>query len=174
MLHWHRVYGLPVNSIRIFNAYGIRSRTSGAYGAVFGVFLAQKLAGKAFTVVGDGTQTRDFLYASDIARAFWLAGTTDKTGQVYNLGAGKPQTVNRLVELLGGPVVHVPKRPGEPDCTWADITKIRKELNWEPQIDFAEGVGRMIKNIEYWKLAPVWDKASIQEATRTWFAFMKE
>jgi UDP-glucose 4-epimerase len=174
VLHWHRVYGLPVNSIRIFNAYGIRSRTSGAYGAVFGVFLAQKLAGKPFTVVGDGTQTRDFLYASDIARAFWLAGTTEKAGQVYNLGAGKPQTVNRLVELLGGPVVHVPKRPGEPDCTWADITKIRKELNWEPQIDFAEGVGRMIKNIEYWKLAPVWDKASIQEATRTWFAFMKE
>jgi UDP-glucose 4-epimerase len=174
ILHWHRVYGLPVNSIRIFNAYGIRSRTSGAYGAVFGVFLAQKLAGKPFTVVGDGTQTRDFLYASDIARAFWLAGTTDKTGQVYNLGAGKPQTVNRLVELLGGPVVHVPKRPGEPDCTWADITKIRKELNWEPQIDFAEGVGRMIKYIEYWKQAPVWDTASIQEATRTWFAFMKE
>ena len=174
VLHWNQVYGLPVNSIRIFNAYGIRSRTSGAYGAVFGVFLAQKLAGKAFTVVGDGTQTRDFLYASDIARAFWLAGTTDNTGQVYNLGAGKPQTVNRLVELLGGPVVHVPKRPGEPDCTWADITKIRKELNWEPQIDFAEGVGRMIKNIEYWKQAPVWDTASIQEATRTWFAFMKE
>jgi UDP-glucose 4-epimerase len=174
VLHWNQVYGLPVNSIRIFNAYGIRSRTSGAYGAVFGVFLAQKLAGKPFTVVGDGTQTRDFLYASDIARAFWLAGTTDKTGQVYNLGAGKPQTVNRLVELLGGPVVHVPKRPGEPDCTWADITKIRKELNWEPQIDFAEGVGRMIKNIEYWKQAPVWDTASIQEATRTWFAFMKE
>ena len=54
------------------------------------------------------------------------------------------------------------------------ITKIRKELNWEPQIDFAEGVGRMIKNIEYWKQAPVWDTASIQEATRTWFAFMKE
>ena len=174
VLHWHKVYGLPVNSIRIFNAYGIRSRTSGAYGAVFGVFLAQKLAGKPFTVVGDGQQTRDFLYASDVARAFWLAGMTERVGQIYNLGAGKPQTVNRLVELLGGPVVHVPKRPGEPDCTWADITKIRKELNWEPQIDFAEGVGRMIKNIEYWKQAPVWDTASIQEATRTWFAFMKE
>ena len=174
VLHWHRVYGLPVNSIRIFNAYGIRSRTSGAYGAVFGVFLAQKLAGKPFTVVGDGTQTRDFLYASDVARAFWLAGTTDRVGQTYNLGAGRPQSVNRLVELLGGPVVYVPKRPGEPDCTWADITKIQQELRWAPQVDFAEGVGRMLQVIDYWKQAPVWDTASIEKATRTWFAYMKE
>lgn len=174
VLHWHKVYGLPVNSIRIFNAYGIRSRTSGAYGAVFGVFLAQKLAGKPFTVVGDGSQTRDFLYASDVARAFWLAGISDRVGQIYNLGAGKPQSVNRLVELLQGPVVHVPKRPGEPDCTWADITKITQELRWAPQVDFAEGVGRMLKVIDYWKQAPVWDTASIEKATRTWFAYMKE
>jgi UDP-glucose 4-epimerase len=174
VLHWHKVYGLPVNSIRIFNAYGIRSRTSGAYGAVFGVFLAQRLAGKPFTVVGDGTQTRDFLYASDVARAFWLAGTSERVGQIYNLGAGKPQSVNRLVELLKGPVVYVPKRPGEPDCTWADITKITQELNWAPRVDFAEGVGRMLEGIDYWKQAPVWDTASIEKATLTWFAYMKE
>jgi len=174
VLHWHKVYGLPVNSIRIFNAYGIRSRTSGAYGAVFGVFLAQRLAQKPFTVVGDGTQTRDFLYASDVARAFWLAGTSERVGQIYNLGAGKPQSVNRLVEILKGSVIHVPKRPGEPDCTWADITKITQELNWAPRVDFAEGVGRMIEVIDYWKQAPVWDTASIEKATRTWFAYMKE
>lgn len=80
--HWHHVYKLPVNAIRIFNAYGTRSRTSGAYGAVFGVFLKQKLAGKPFTVVGDGTQTRDFLYVTDIASAFLAAATTDKVGEV--------------------------------------------------------------------------------------------
>lgn len=174
VLHWHKVYGLPVNSIRIFNAYGIRSRTSGAYGAVFGVFLAQKLAGKPFTVVGDGQQTRDFLYASDVARAFRLAGMTERVGQIYNLGAGKPQSVNRLVELLQGPVVYVPKRPGEPDCTWADITKITQGLSWAPRVDFADGVGRMLKVIDYWKQAPVWDITSIEKATRTWFAYMKE
>src|SRR6187399_1580058 len=100
-----------------------RSRTSGAYGAVFGVFLAQKLANKPYTVVGDGTQRRDFLYASDVANAFYLAATTNKNGEVYNLGAGNPQSVNRLIELLGGEKIHIPKRPGEPDCTWADISK---------------------------------------------------
>src|SRR5207244_968690 len=126
VLHWGQVYGLPVNSIRIFNAYGPRSKTSGAYGAVFGVFLAQKLAGKPFTVVGDGTQRRDFLFVTDVARAFYLAAMTERCGEIYNLGAGQPQPVNRLVELLsGGPVVHLPKRPGEPDCTWADTAKIR-------------------------------------------------
>ena len=169
VMHWHLVYKLPVNSIRIFNAYGMRSRTTGAYGAVFGVFLAQKLAGKPFTVVGDGTQSRDFVNGRDVARAFWLAAAKGRPGEVYNLGAGDPQPVNRLVELLGGDVVHVPKRPGEPDVTWADTTKIRSELGWEPLVSFEEGVGEMVANIERWRDAPVWDPDSIAEATQTWF-----
>src|SRR2546423_3046649 len=154
VLHWGRVYKLPVNSIRIFNAYGTRSKTSGAYGAVFGVFLAQKLAGKPFTVVGDGTQRRDFLYVTDLARAFYLAAKSERTNEIYNLGAGSPQPVNRLVELLGGEVVRVPKRPGEPDCTWADISRIKARLGWEPRVSFEEGVATLLRNIDYWRQAP--------------------
>lgn len=141
--HWHKVYKLPVNSVRIFNAYGTRSRTSGAYGAVFGVFLRQKLAGKRYTVVGDGTQSRDFLYVTDVARAFLAAAQTSHTGRIYNLGAGNPQSVNRLVELLGGEVARIPKRPGEPDCTWADVTRITTELDWRPQVSFEQGVANI-------------------------------
>jgi UDP-glucose 4-epimerase len=170
--HWHQVYGLPVNSIRIFNAYGTRSRTSGAYGAVFGVFLRQKLAGKPYTVVGDGTQSRDFLYVTDVAEAFFAAATTPLTGEIWNVGAGRPQPVNRLVELLGGSVVHIPKRPGEPDCTFADISKISRELGWKPKISFEEGVGRILDNIDYWRDAPLWDAESIAQATATWFKFL--
>lgn len=172
VLHWGKVYKLPVNSIRIFNAYGTRSKTSGAYGAVFGVFLAQKLAGQPFTVVGDGTQRRDFLFVTDVARAFYLAAQTDRVNEIYNLGAGRPQTVLRLVELLGGPVVHLPKRPGEPDCTWADTAKIQRELGWKQRVSFEEGVGQMLQSIDYWRQAPVWTPASIAEATKTWFAFL--
>lgn len=167
--HWHKVYKLPVNSIRIFNAYGTRSRTSGAYGAVFGVFLKQKLAGKPFTLVGDGTQTRDFLYATDVAAAFLAAGETERTGEVWNLGAGHPQSVNRLVELLNGAVTHIPKRPGEPDCTWADISKITRELGWKQKVSFEEGVSRILANIDYWRDAPLWEPDSIAKATATWF-----
>ena len=174
VLHWGQVYHLPVMSSRIFNAYGPRSKTSGAYGAVFGVFLAQKLKGKPFTVVGDGTQTRDFIFASDLAHAFLAAAESPRRQEIYNVGAGAPQPVNRLVELLGGDVVHVPKRPGEPDCTWADISKIRRELGWEPRVSFEEGVAEMVKRIDYWREAPVWDPASIEAATRTWFAMLGE
>lgn len=169
-LHWNQVYHLPVNSIRIFNAYGTRSRTSGAYGAVFGVFLKQKLAKKPFTVVGDGTQTRDFIYVTDVARAFYAAAVTERVGQIYNVGAGNPQSVNRLVELLGpNKVEYLPKRPGEPDCTWADITKIKKELGWEPQVSFEDGVATMVDNIGYWEQAPLWDTSTIAQATKGWF-----
>jgi UDP-glucose 4-epimerase len=170
--HWHQVYGLPVNSIRIFNAYGTRVRTTGAYGAVFGVFFKQKLAGKPFTVVGDGTQRRDFIYASDIARAFLAAAETDLVGHTWNVGAGNPQPVNRLVDLIGGDTVHIPMRPGEPDCTWADITRIRCDLGWEPTVPFEEGVRRMMAEIEVWKDAPLWDPESISQATKTWFAYL--
>jgi len=172
VFHWGKVYGLPVNSIRIFNAYGTRSRTSGAYGAVFGVFLRQKLANAAYTVVGDGEQTRDFLYVTDVAEACWSAADTDITGEVFNLGAGKPQSVNRLVELLGGEVTYIPKRPGEPDCTWADITKLTSLLGWSQKVPFEDGVQRILENIEYWKDAPLWDPDSIATATKTWFKYM--
>jgi UDP-glucose 4-epimerase len=169
VLHWHRVYGLPVNSIRIFNAYGTRSRTSGAYGAVFGVFLRQKLAGRPFTVVGDGTQTRDFVYVTDVAAGFVRAAETERSGEIYNLGAGDPQSVNRLVALLGGEITHVPRRPGEPDCTWADIGKIVRELGWQPKVTFEEGVRLVMAEIEYWRDAPLWDAEAIARATRVWF-----
>jgi UDP-glucose 4-epimerase len=171
-MHWHQVYGLPVNAIRIFNAYGTRVRTTGAYGAVFGVFFKQKLEGKPYTVVGDGTQSRDFLYASDVARAFLAAAQTGLGGKVWNLGAGDPQSVNRLVELLGGDTVHVPRRPGEPDCTWADITAITRDLGWKPQVSFEDGVACMLAEIEVWKDAPLWDPATIAEATKSWFRYM--
>jgi UDP-glucose 4-epimerase len=68
--------------------------------------------------------------------------------------------------------VYVPKRPGEPDCTWADISKIREQLAWEPQVSFDEGVSEMLGHIDYWRNAPVWDPNSIQSATETWFAML--
>ncbi len=171
-LHWNQVYRLPVNSLRIFNAYGPRSRTSGAYGAVFGVFLAQKLKRQPFTVVGDGTQSRDFVYVTDVARAFFSAAESDDSGEVFNVGAGDPQTVNQLVELLKGLVVYVPKRPGEPDCTWADIRKTQKRLGWSPHVSFEEGVATMLSQIDYWANAPVWTPKGIEDATKTWFQYM--
>ncbi len=175
VMHWGQVYRLPVASIRIFNAYGPRSRTTGAYGAVFGVFLAQKLAGKPFTVVGDGMQARDFVFVTDVAKAFLMAAESDRPNEIYNLGAGKPQPVNRLVELLGhGEVVYLPKRPGEPDCTWADIRKITAHLDWCPIVSFEEGVAVMLQHIDYWRDAPVWNPDSIKVATRSWFEALSE
>ena len=172
--HWNLVYGLPVNAVCIFNAYGTRVRTTGAYGAVFGVFLKQKLAGKPFTVVGDGTQSRDFIYVTDVARAFLAAAKTDIQGERFNIGAGKPQTVNRLVELLGGKVEYIPKRPGEPEVTFADIAKAQKRLGWAPQVSFEEGVAKMLADIDHWGNAPLWDVNSIAKATETWFKYLQK
>ena len=172
VFHWHQVYRLPVNSIRIFNAYGTRVRTTGVYGAVFGVFFKQKLSGKPFTVVGDGSQTRDFIYVTDIARAFYAAADTSIAGQIFNVGAGNPQSINRLVELLGGTAVYLPKRPGEPDCTWADISKVTSQLSWQPVVSLEDGVAKMVAEIDNWKDAPLWTPESIDGATKTWFKYL--
>jgi len=169
VMHWGEVYGMPVVSTRFFNVYGPRSRTSGTYGAVFGVFLAQKLAGKPYTVVGDGRQTRDFTYVTDVADALVRAASSDAKGEIFNIGSGNTYSVNRLVELLGGPVVHIPKRPGEPDCTFADISKIQRQLGWKPKVSLEKGVAEMLKHIDYWREAPVWTPQSIAGATEAWF-----
>jgi UDP-glucose 4-epimerase len=172
VLHWGQIYDMPVVSIRMFNVYGPRVRTTGAYGAVFGVFLTQKLHGQPFTVVGDGTQRRDFVYVTDVARAFLLVAESTVRGEVFNVGAGNPQPINRLVELLEGPLVHMPKRPGEPDCTWADISKIQATLGWKPVVPFEDGVAAMLRDIEAWRSAPLWTPASIEAATKTWFTHL--
>lgn len=172
VLHWGQLYGLPVISLRMFNVYGPRSRTSGTYGAVFGVFLAQKLAGKPYTVVGDGTQTRDFTYVTDVVDAYIRAAESELTGEVMNIGSGNTYSVNRLVELLGGPVTHIPKRPGEPDCTFADTTRIQSRLGWRPQVSFEEGVATMLSCIDYWREAPVWTADTISGATADWFKYL--
>lgn len=172
VLHWGKVYGLPVVSVRFFNVYGPRSRTSGTYGAVFGVFLAQKLANQPLTVVGDGTQTRDFTYVSDIASACFEAAQSDITGEIFNIGSGKTVSINRLVELLDHPHVYIPKRPGEPDCTFADTSKTKQQLHWEAKVSFEDGVQKMLDHIDYWKQAPVWTSQLIEKETEAWFKWL--
>jgi UDP-glucose 4-epimerase len=171
-MHWDQVYGLPCVSLRLFNVYGPRSRTSGAYGAVFGVFLAQKLAEQPFTVVGDGTQTRDFTFVTDVVHAFIAAAQSDIHGEILNVGSGGTYSVNQLVGLIGGDTVHIPDRPGEPKCTLADIEKITSKLGWQPKIGIEEGVNTMLREIHYWSDAPVWNEQSISEATRDWFTYL--
>jgi UDP-glucose 4-epimerase len=174
LFHWAQVYKIPCVSLRLFNVYGPRARTSGTYGAVFGVFLAQKLAGKPFTVVGDGTQSRDFTYVTDVVDAFVTAAKSPIQNEVFNVGSDGTYTVNQLIDLLGGNKVFVPKRPGEPDCTHANISKIRKTLEWKPKVSFDEGVRRMLECINDWREAPVWNQNSIAEATKDWFQYLQE
>ena len=172
VMHWAQLYNLPAIALRLFNVYGPRSRTSGTYGAVLGVFLAQKLANKPFTVVGDGTQTRDFTYVTDVANAFLTAAQSSVCEEIFNVGSGETVSVNRLDELLGGEVTYIPKRPGEPDCTYADIAKIRRDLKWQPKVDIKQGVDNVLANIDYWKSAPVWTPATIATATEDWFKYL--
>ena len=172
VMHWCQLYNLPAISLRFFNVYGPRARTSGTYGAVFGVFLAQKLANKPYTVVGDGNQSRDFTFVSDVVSSIIAAAESDLSGEVINIGSNNTYSINRLVELLGGEITYIPKRPGEPDCTWADITKATQLLDWKPKVSLEEGVDILLNNMEYWADAPLWDEKSIAKATKSWFKYL--
>jgi len=175
VVHFAKVYKLNTTSLRFFNVYGPRARTSGTYGAVFGVFLAQKLAKKPFTIVGDGKQKRDFTYVSDIVDAIIKTSKRKNLkGEIYNVGSGKTVSINKIAKLLGGKKIFIPKRPGEPDVTFANIQKIKKEVNWKPKISIEKGVNIILKYMNDWKDAPVWTPEKIKKATKKWFFYLKK
>lgn len=174
VLNWAKVYKMNNVSIRFFNVYGPRSRTTGAYGAVFGVFLAQRLSKNPLTIVGDGKQTRDFIHVFDLVNAIEKASRLGKKGTVYNLASGKETTINYIANLIGGKKIYIPMRPGEPNRSLADISKIKKDLKWKPTISIDKGVKMLLNNIDDWKNAPVWTPKKISEATRTWFNYLKK
>ena len=173
-LHWYKVYGLPVNSIRIFNAYGPRVRTTVAYGAVIGVFFKQKISNKPLTIVGSGKQSRDFVHVTDVAKAFYGASKTKKTGEFFNIGTGNPQTVNHLANLIKGKKVYIPDRPGEPMLSCANNSKAKKILQWKPEMTFEAVIKEMLNDINRWKNAPLWTPKKIKKATKTWFKFLRK
>jgi UDP-glucose 4-epimerase len=173
VMHWAKIYKMPNISLRFFNVYGPKSRTTGAYGAVFGVFLAQKLAKKPLTVVGDGQQTRDFIHVYDLVDAIILIAKKARINQIFNLASGKETSVNNIAKIIGGKVVNIPKRPGEPDRSLGSITKIKKELKWKPKIPINKGVRMMLDIIENWKDAPLWTPKKIDKATKVWFKYLK-
>ena len=172
VLHWKKVYKLDVVSLRLFNVYGTRSRTSGTYGAMFGVFLKQKISGHPYTIVGNGKQKRDFTYVTDVVKAMIRAVETKTKENIFNVGSGKAVSINNIVKLLGGNSIYIKKRPGEPDVTFADIRKIKKNLKWKPLISIEEGVYLLKKNIDYWKNAPLWTVNKINKATKNWFRYL--
>ena len=171
--HWAKVYKLNFSSMRIFNAYGPRSRTTGAYGAVMGVFFKQKLENKPFTIVGSGKQSRDFIHVTDVVRAFFAAAQKKNSNEIFNVATSKAKSINLLTKIIGGKKINIPNRPGESFKSHANISKIVSKLKWKPNIRFEIGVKELIKNIEDWREAPLWNKKNIRQATKTWFKYLK-
>ncbi len=142
-----KIYGLPVISLRMFYVYGPRTRPWN----VLSVFMRQKIAGKPLTIVGDGEQRTDFVFVSDAVEAMIMAAESDLSDEVMNVGSGESYSMNQFVEALGGPVIHIPKRPYESDYIQADISKIKRLLGWEPKISFEEGMKIVLDNIDEWR-----------------------
>ena len=172
IIHWSNLYKIKFISLRLFNVYGTKSRTSGAYGAMFGVFLTQKFFNKPLTIVGDGKQSRDFIFVTDVVSAFVKSMNIKLQNQIFNVGNGKSITINTVASILGGKKIHIPKRPGEPDKTMANIKKIKTQMKWKPQIDINEGIKLLMKDINYWKKAPIWTPQKIKAATKNWFKYL--
>jgi UDP-glucose 4-epimerase len=173
ILHWAKVYKMKNISLRFFNTYGPRSRTSGAYGAVFGVFLAQKINKRPLTIVGDGNQTRDFLFITDLIDAIFKVSNKINKSSIFNVASGTETKVNRIAKIIGGQKIFIPERPGEPRRLKADIKKICTSINWKPKIDIDTGVQIMLRNINDWSEAPVWTKKKIKKETKNWFRYLK-
>jgi len=174
IVHWSKVYKINFISLRLFNVFGTRSRTTGSYGAVMGVFLKQKLSNKSLTVVGNGQQKRDFIDVSDVVNALIKSmNLKTKKNYILNIGSSNPIKILDLVKIIGGKYINIPKRPGEPNITHANIIEAKRILRWSPRVSFKEGMNILIKNINYWKDAPLWTKNKIKIQTKNWFKFLK-
>ncbi len=173
LLHWGHVYNIDIKSLRLFNVFGPRIRTIGHYGAMFGVFLAQKANGFPLTIVGNGKQKRDFTFVSDVVDAFILAGKSKSQKKIFNIGTGKPVSINYVASLISKRKINIPKRPGEPDKTHSNISFAKKHLNYSPKIKFKDGLSLMLNNLSSWKNAPLWTKKTIKESTKDWFKYIK-
>ncbi len=172
VFHWARVYGLEVNSLRLFTAYGPRMRKSDALGPVLNIFLAQRVHGVPLTIVGDGTQGRDFVHARDVAAAFHMAAITPWHGRIWNVGSGETQTIDHLADLIGGPTVRIPERHGDPHTARADITRIQCDLDWHPRVSFAHGLAELLADTAPWRDAPVWTPDTMMRETAQWQALL--
>ena len=132
------LYGLETVVLRYFNVFGDRSPTRGQYAPVIGIFQRQKDAGQALTIVGDGSQRRDFVHVKDVARANHMAATLpvdNHLGEVFNVGSGTCYTIQEIANAISLNQTYIPERKGEMDTTFADITKIKKVIGWKPEID---------------------------------------
>jgi len=109
---------------------------------------------------------------TDVADAFVKAAESDINGDIFNIGSGVTYSVNDLVRYLGGPDEYIPKRSGEPDRTFADISKINHHLGWAHKMSFKNGVKKILEHIDEWCVVSVWDKDSIAEATKDRFKYL--
>ena len=138
------LYGLETVVLRYFNVFGERSPTRGQYAPVIGIFQRQKDAGEPLTIVGDGTQRRDFIYVGDVARANELAalmpGVKDHLGEVFNVGSGINYSVQEIADAISDNQTYIPKRDGEMETTWSNIDKVNKVIGWKPEVDVLEWI----------------------------------
>ena len=144
---YYNLYGLETVVLRYFNVFGQRSPTRGQYAPVIGIFRRQKEAGEPLTIVGDGSQKRDFVHVEDVARANYLASIMplnrwghDYTGDVFNVGSGKNYSIQEIADCISDNQVYIDKRDGEMETTLADISKIGSVIGWQPEIDVLEWV----------------------------------
>jgi nucleoside-diphosphate-sugar epimerase len=140
---YNDIYGVESIVLRYFNVYGPRQPIKGVYAPVIGLFQKQQQEGIPMTIVGDGSQRRDFTYISDVIRANIKAGqcTNDNAfGEAINIGTGTNHSILQLTEMIGGPVEHLALRSGESDVTLADISKAKKLLDWEPTVTLEKGI----------------------------------
>ena len=139
------LYGLKTIIFRYFNVYGERSPTTGQYAPVIGIFLRQKNTNEPLTIVGDGSQKRDFVHVHDVANANVLAALTDIPdeyyGQVYNIGSGENISILEIAKIISDNYVHIPSRDGEAKTTLSCIDKSKNIFGWEPKFNVKDWIG---------------------------------
>ncbi len=168
VFHWAEIFQFEAVALRIFNAFGPRYKSHKSFGNGFEAWMKQSLQDKPLTFIGEKDQIVDFIYCTDVANAFLTASEEVKSGEAYNIGSGKPHSLQEIANFLRSNSIHDNSTHLHSQKSWADISKFQFDSNWQPRVPLSSGIEFSLEVVKEWENSKTWDHDELEKFLLPW------